>query len=693
MQDDDVDQGPARPDGWSAPGLTVAPGPHPGTPKSIMDSSPIEYRGLKLKVLAGQLPADLRGHIFVSGPRVHTGTPVLSSNGITYRIDLDEAGVSITSAATRTASWYVHRAVNQLKYLKRPLVDHRVHQFRTDGLGQMSLTLGAQELPNTAPVFIPVSGRMIVTTDAGRPWQIDPYSLRPITPIGYRSEYKPALPAPWMLPLLQTTAHATVDAHSGDLYCSNHSPKTLLTRPFTHLCRWRERDPRVRHWRLIDPKTQGDVAMQTLHQLAITREHVVMLDSDFPVNLIEAIAALFHPWVPLPPLLVERLVARQTSAVATVWVVKKSDLVDSEASLNPEDPPRIYAQRFTLGPGGLHIAVDEDDSEGKIKLVMTHTPSEDLTHVLREGERLVNGDRVPAWADGMLTPVPIIRGMMGVHELELGNNAVRSRFYADDRFTWGIAVYTHPGFRQGEITRTKNIWLNAGGFTADQLPVSFYNLYKDRAGPLESLPIEQGIPASVFRFNTETGAFDGHNVPAGWYCFAPTYVRSARPEVDREDGYVVVMNLSDPSTQLPEGSSGDELWVYLAQDMARGPICRLGHPELKFGMTLHSMWTPRLPPAPLNNQVNIKEDLNINTIKEQYNRFFGGECTPLWRLLTAPLRAAVNYAMDFEDLETMLIEQVYPYFDTPGLSRASTISAEESTAGIPGPGWVPSPTR
>ncbi|MFP2933829.1 hypothetical protein ACLESO_53605, partial [Pyxidicoccus sp. 3LG] len=73
-----------------------------------------------------------------------------------------------------------------------------------------SLTLGIQETPNTAPFLVEGERMLLVTTDAGRPWAIDPKTLKARTPLGYRREWTRAIPAPWAFPLLQGTAHPAV---------------------------------------------------------------------------------------------------------------------------------------------------------------------------------------------------------------------------------------------------------------------------------------------------------------------------------------------------------------------------------------------------------------------------------------------------------------------------------------------------
>lgn len=667
-------------DGRDMPSVadTLTPGGSKGTPRAIMRSADKEYADLKLRVLAGSLPPDLLGHVFIAGPRVHRGTPALSSNGIVYRVDLHGAeAATLTSSVMRTAGYYLRRAVNKLGYLRRPFVDPRLSEFRAVGLGQFSVTLGAQELPNTAPVVIPSTGRMVITTDAGRPWQIDPATLRALSPLGYLREWKRALGLPWMLPLLQTTAHATVDPHTSDLYISNHAPDAPPCKPFTQVCRWSESDPRVRHWHLVDDVTGAEIAVQTLHQLVITKNHVVMLDSDFPVDLPGAMSALLHPWLPIPTSIVERLSAPESSAVASVWVVRKADLIDSPETLSPDAPPTVKARRFVLGAGGLHFAVeynDETPTGHKIRLVVSHTPSEDLTHVLRAGEPLALGGTVPDYLDGMLTPVPIIRGQIGVHEIDLDRGLVDSRMHGSDLYTWGVAVFSHAGVLQGELDllrgqadhercdALKDLWFNSGGFTPDLLSKELYDLYRNRGWPIDTLPREI-IPSSVFRFNTESRDFDGFSLPLGWYAFAPTFVPSAKKGAAREDGYLVVTVVSDPTPALPEASSGDEIWIFEAQNIARGPLCRLGHPELQFGMTLHSMWTATLHKAPETHRVDMRKDLDLDEIKARYLRFFGEELPFPWKQALGPIRDLARYALDFKDLQRALELEVFPYFD------------------------------
>ncbi|MFP2933830.1 hypothetical protein ACLESO_53610 [Pyxidicoccus sp. 3LG] len=98
-----------EPDGSDFPGLSVPPGPRPGMPRNMMNTSRTEYVDEPLKVLAGRLPPDLQGHVFVAGPSVQAGTPALASDGLVLRLDFDGGGARFTNALMRSPSYYARQ--------------------------------------------------------------------------------------------------------------------------------------------------------------------------------------------------------------------------------------------------------------------------------------------------------------------------------------------------------------------------------------------------------------------------------------------------------------------------------------------------------------------------------------------------------------------------------------------------------
>ena len=58
------------------------------------------------------------------------------------------------------------------------------------------------------------------------------------------------------------------------------------------------------------------------------------------------------------------------------------------------------------------------------------------------------------------------------------------------------------------------------------------------------------------------------------------------------------------------GSSGCEIWIFDAANLAQGPITRLGHPDYNVAFTLHTAWTQTANERTATYQVNVREDLS-----------------------------------------------------------------------------------
>ena len=694
---------PRQPDGHDYPGLVVHPGPRPGMPRNTMTTSPVEYVDEPLKVLAGKLPPDLQGHVFVAGPSVHAGSPALASDGLVLRLDFHGGQARFTSATMRTPSYYARQSVDEGATARGPLTRY-LNQFRDTTLTDVSLMLGVQETPNTAPFLVEGEKMLLVTTDAGRPWAIHPKTLKAYTPLGYRREWNRAIPAPWAFPLLQSTAHPAFDpepprplspeqpdTQRPRLFFTNHAPKWPLGDGYTQLVSWDTQENRLHHWKLMDAATGKPVVTASLHQIGSTRDYVVLLDSNFPINFWQIASQAVVPWLPGSKRLVELLSSEPAYPQAVFWVVKRSDLQPSPGTLSAEDPPLIPAHRFQSGGGGLHFAALYENPDDVITLVAGHSPTEDLSHTLEEGELLINGERVQDWQVGMPTAVPVTRSSLGVHRIDMKRLRIQSNLYSHDDYTWGLTVFSNAGLVNGELETHLRmnhtpvnevvppeelaVYFNSDGFCADMVPESLYQLYKPIVGSKDSLPIKEGRAASFFKFYVHSGRFEGYVLPTGWFGFAPQFVPSARfPAVSHWKGYMVALVVSDPTPDLPEDSTGDEVWIFDSQDIAKGPICRLGSRNFDVGMTLHTTF---LPPGLLQELdgypeghstpyvVDVEKDFDIEEIEKTYLEWPQELFPRVPKALFAPWRLGVKWALNFPKLRQVLEEDVYPHFPKP----------------------------
>jgi hypothetical protein len=83
--------------------------------------------------------------------------------------------------------------------------------------------------------------------------------------------------------------------------------------------------------------------------------------------------------------------------------------------------------------------------------------------------------------------------------------------------------------------------------------------------------------------------------------------------VAQSDNLYAHSNHSDPNW-----SDNCELWIFDAQHLSDGPLYRLSHPHLNFGLTLHSTWLDEIAPAPAQNY-SFKQDYSarLETLLKQ----------------------------------------------------------------------------
>ena len=55
-------------------------------------------------------------------------------------------------------------------------------------------------------------------------------------------------------------------------------------------------------------------------------------------------------------------------------------------------------------------------------------------------------------------------------------------------------------------------------------------------------------------------------------------------------------------------STGDELWIFDAADLAQGPLCRLAHPLLSVPFTMHTAYLPELRANPRGYRIDVEAD-------------------------------------------------------------------------------------
>lgn len=247
---------------------------------------------LELKVVYGEIPDDITGHVFINSssgsvnspypyPKTFPdgsknpeyGSPILLGGGFVMRYDFDQEGkVSLKARLLKSPAYYADEALKHGSHPQYPKWEQGFSAFKNLGITRMSFWLGCCDLLSTAITPIRYGNdqfdRLVATTDVGRPFEFDPKTLELKTAIGYLKEYANGVPGivPWPFPVLQTTAHPAFDPVTKELFSVNYTKSTKLQLQESNL--WpslhrhhhsieKDLEDKVKAWSSIEDKTEA----------------------------------------------------------------------------------------------------------------------------------------------------------------------------------------------------------------------------------------------------------------------------------------------------------------------------------------------------------------------------------------------------------------------------------------------------
>ncbi len=618
-------------------------GPRRAMPTSMLSTGGEDMmatnRVLELKVLSGALPADIYGHMFIAGSIATPGRPAFSGEGTVYRIDIKAEGMALKQAVFKPPCFLADQALQ---------VDHQggLLGFHDLGLTRLSPLLGVRTVLSNSPIAL--GDRMIITTDAGRPWEFDPITLELVTPIGKSDEWLGSIPAPWVFPLFLTSAHPAEDRRTGEFFTANYANAGAGNPGFTHLIRWRKAGT-LEHFQIIDEHGDPVVIEQCIHQVALTKNHVIFQDSAFVVEMRQMVfdaAQLLMPGLPIRDLFGGSNMRAQRPTTVLYLIPRKAL---RQHGGHAEHPTPVRAIRVEIPGESVHFFAQWDDSE-TLELIIPHTPTLDVSEWVHQGELMVDGSHAASDIAGMQIPCALTQGSIAVHTINPYTGELLGARILRNEETWGLALGTHAPMPQEQ--RTEVLYFNTSGFAPELVPQRVLKTYQDRVDAA-LMPVKTGRPPRLLAFEIASGKLTSYVCPRGWSLLSPTFV-PRRNSCGPRDGYIVCLAHSADSVPRPAGTSGEEVWIFDAADITAGPLCRLGHPELDFAFTVHSTWVPELRPSPRNYRVSVANDLDLDGVS---HRSFGQ--LAFWDLFAA----AVAGAMQHSAVKQLLATDVLPFFD------------------------------
>lgn len=537
---------------------------------------------MSLHCLQGEIPADIEGSLFICQC---LGSPEAYMVGDTNIIRIDFEGDQ--PRLTNRFMWTPTAVARQALKNTRHRFDFLGFMYLSPGLGMSSYTEGLYLLPD---------GRIAVTSDAERPWVIERESLQAVTPIGRRDEWMPMLSdnAGEVMGSLfagYNNSHALYTDHEkGEVFLVNYRLMQPNGEHPVNLIRW-DGYHDFESWRVVDTNGVEIEIKQSIHELVFTRDYILLADTAFVAG-----TEMFTPWKN----------AKLPHNKTIIHIIDRRDL--------KPDKKTVIAKQVVVDNPCIHLITEYENPNDQVTVYMLHTPATNTAEILRSYDRDLDGNLFPKHLTGYGTLPVLDLSSIGKHVINVARTEViRSEYISEMPYCWGPYIYTYMK-RQIDPYHGQDLFIMFKGFSRDILPQRIFNAYKNaeaRRVPLEKMTGGEGLHHnnSICRITTEKFAIaDAYVFPDRVLLYTIATLDSNNQE---GTGYVIAGIVTDQTTD--ERSSGHEYWIFNASDLAKGPICKLGHKSLNNSTLFHALYLPKtaaekLDQRKISYQVSIQKD-------------------------------------------------------------------------------------
>lgn len=730
-------------------------------PRSLMKTRRKEIEDQLLNIIEGELPDQIFGFAYFmvpagdceDGHESKAGSPILGGDGLLLRLDFSQKGKVIfsskfpksESSLVDNATWHKesdrpddNSNVTQGKIRINPF---KKWKFKDFGLGRLNFGLGLRNSLNTA--IIPLKfredphSRLLVCSDDGRPYEMDPFSLETVTPVGSLKEWKSVMGngiklfgkryGVWTFPLNMSTAHPVMDPKTSELFTVNYGRSFRDTihnssvfnqrvtnlselfrlfvskffkavgffilgvifwfvdtffgnfihgnekKKFTHLMRW-DGKGNLKKYALVLPEGKPVLIRETLHQVAVTANHIIFIDASFKFTIDQIVNSIrpFRQKDNKASEIIERIVRHFITAPMDTdtgfYFLRRKDLDNTPIELQQKIDSKkrrynnliqgcdrlVEVKKITLPFETMHFMADYKEEDGKITLHLAHNNAACVSEWLRKYDYQYTGKKSSFWkVIFRKEKKPVEKdliGMMAVGQMDvsriqkvviepetsscemslailsIGNiptrgqnhdTANQSQVYKKETIpnTFNLSFYAYKGQTPTDAIPEKidQIYWMCGGLFPEALTEFIHRMYKryqHRTIPLELF--EQisaiGKPSNLIRVNTRTMEInDFYIFDLNVVGMSPIFISKSDQNFGQMDGFILTTVYFDsPNNEIPSS----QFWIFDASNLQKGPICKLGHKDVVFGLSLHTAWDNEAKPRPKDAyKVDLRMDL------------------------------------------------------------------------------------
>jgi carotenoid cleavage dioxygenase-like enzyme len=402
-----------------------------------------------------------------------------------------------------------------------------------------------------------------------------------------------------------------------------HNPDEPKGDVFMNLLLWNGDGP-LTNWTLSDQHGSKLAIYECMHQMGLTKDYIILTDCSFKFS-IDMLFDNPFPESKVIERLIRRLATVRMEPFTTTYIIKRRELKPGGgvATAYRLDKPIPFET--------IHYSCNYSNPDGVVTLVGIHNAATCIAEWVRTFDKRaldgkpVDPDYYSLFAVGSMDISRIGKWKFDAENLKLLED--KSSVYEDagkydeenlGPNTWAISLYGYRGILSAEepVSEIKQLWYLTDGTVKNLLTEFIYNLYKDYKHRKISLDLikkltEKELPFGMTRLNVETMEpedyfqFDRNVFPRGVH-FVPK--KTPTPDVLPDlDGYLVSPVQVGNSTNTPTAYSS-EFWIFDAQNISKGPICKLTHPKIKFAFTLHTSWIPEINESDQEFTIPVKSD-------------------------------------------------------------------------------------
>ncbi|MCU0547589.1 MAG: carotenoid oxygenase family protein [Oscillatoriaceae cyanobacterium Prado104] len=391
----------------------------------------------------------------------------------------------------------------------------------------------------------------------------------------------------------------------------------IFTDNFVYLMRW-DGSGNLQKWEVRHNGFSIKIK-QSIHQMAVTEDYIVLLDTAFKVSVEELLPTLTNKKYQRFEKLLRNFFDRPQLSDNSFYIIRRSDL----------KPEKFYvdAKKVTISGEAAHFLADYKNPGDLITLHLSHVCAWDAAEWISEFD--FDNDKTRNLATTNLQRLygtiagPMDISKFGCHVVNGKKGELvkeHQNVIMDEKYTWGPAISTYQNHLLPD--RLEDIYWICLGCWEDlktEHMVHLYKGYKYREFSLESIDdiTKQGRPSNLLRLHiapqesvkkgeNRLSIPDAYSFPDGYWVMSPQFV-PRNNSGSSTDGYIVcLVHYGDGSDE----TNGNEIWIFDAASLENGPVCKLWHSQLNVAFTIHTTWLQKVNKRTATYWIDPQKDYN-----------------------------------------------------------------------------------